>query len=146
MWQHLGSFSVCYVLFTCLISPFCICTKDPKCCHFFPLSLLETQSVVTIHYSYNFCNFVYFLRYAEDLEIQISLCSAGDVMMLTIVTASNLHTRWGFYSLSLGLHNMLKIVHYMFISGYCRMSVVDPICAPNIQGVIAVDPMFQGTA
>ena len=113
---------------------------------FFPVSLLETQSVVTIHYSYNFCNFVYFLRYAEDLEIQISLCSAGDVMMLTIVTASNLHTRWGFYSLSLGLHNMLKIVHYMFISGYCRMSVVDPICAPNIQGVIAVDPMFQGTA
>ena len=89
-------------------------------------------------------NFVYFLRYAEELEIQISLCSAGDVMMLTIVTANNLHIRWGFHSLSLGLHIMLKIVHYMFISGYCRMLVVDPICAPSIQGVIAVDPMFQG--
>lgn len=54
------------------------------------LSFAFNPCSIILH-MYNSC----FFRYAEEQEIQTSLCSARGVMVLTIVTVSILHTRWG---------------------------------------------------
>ena len=64
-----------------------------------------------ILHMYNSC----FFRYAEEQEIQTSLCSARGVMVLTIVTASILHTRWGVHRLFLSLYIGQEICLYLLI-------------------------------
>lgn len=87
----------------------------------------------------------FFFRYAEEQEIQTSLCSAKGVMALTIVTASILHTRWGALYLYLififWLGNML-----IFVDDLCRIFLLDLMCALNIHSVTAVGQKSLETA